>query len=272
MGNLRGYLVARAANGLVSLSVQREAARSFGMSFPRVEEAILEQGLLPARYARNRESLTREQQLALFRSSVAVVGCGGLGCQIVEELARVGVGGITVIDPDCFEEHNLNRQLYSSTGNLGQCKVDCAARRVGEVNPAVTVTPVRAALDRENGSGLLEGVRVAADALDRIPARLDLVRACRVRGIPLVHGSVGGWYGQVAVEFPGDGTLEKMYARCRGEQGIEKDLGTLAFVVPVIASLEVAEVVKVLLGGEGSLRRKLLSVNLLDLEICEMEL
>lgn len=270
MGDLHEYLRAHAKDGLVTLPVQQAAARLFDMPFPDVERAILELQYLPARYARNRNSLTCEQQLTLFKSSVAVIGCGGLGCYIVEELARIGVGRTTVIDPDVFEENNLNRQLYALSSNLGQAKVKCAADRVKEVNPAVTVHPVKKAMSRDNGSELLGGIQVAADALDSIPLRLDLAQVCRTCGIPLVHGSVGGWYGQVVTEFPGDGTLDKIYARCSEDRGIEKDLGNLAFVVPVIASLQVAEVVKILLGEEASLRRKMLSINLLDMEICEM--
>lgn len=270
MENLRDYLRTHAQDDMVTLPVQQAAARLFDMTFPEVEEAILELQLLPARYARNRNTLTCEQQLTLFQSSVAVVGCGGLGCYIVEELARIGVGRITVIDPDLFEEHNLNRQLYATPGNLGQAKVECAANRVKEVNPAVAVTPVQKALSRDNGRELLEKTQVAADALDSIPRRLDLAHACRICGIPLVHGGVGGWYGQVVTEFPGDGTLDRIYARCHDTKGIEKELGNLAFVVPVVASLEVAEVIKILLGEDASLRRKMLSINLLDMEICEM--
>jgi molybdopterin/thiamine biosynthesis adenylyltransferase len=269
--SLSEYLQAHGQDGLITLPVQQAAARIFDRPFPEVEEAILELQLLPARYARNRNTLTCAQQLTLFQSAVAVIGCGGLGCYIIEELARIGVGRITAIDPDIFAEHNLNRQLYASPGNLGQAKVECAAQRVKEINPAVTVTPVQKALDIDNGRELLENIRVATDALDSITGRIELAHVCRSCNIPLVHGSVGGWYGQVATEFPGDGTLERIYARCQEDRGIEKELGNLAFAVAVVASMEVAEVVKILLGEEASLRRKMLSVNLLDMEICAME-
>ncbi len=270
MESLKEYLLDRAENGLIPLSIQTWAVQNFGLTFSAVEEAILSLNLLPARYQRNQRSLSCRQQLSLFRGKVAVIGCGGLGGYIVEELARLGVGHITVVDHDTFEEHNLNRQLFSKVDNLGQPKVAVAAGRVKEINPAVTIEAVQNAFTGSNGRGLIEKVDVVADALDSIPRRLELAEVCEKCDIPLVHGSVGGWYGQVATQFPGEYTLQKIYSRCSGEGGIEKDLGNLSFVVPIIASIEVAEIVKILLGEGSTLRGKMLSLNLLDMEFTEI--
>ncbi|MCX5828079.1 MAG: HesA/MoeB/ThiF family protein [Deltaproteobacteria bacterium] len=270
MESLKECLLARAENGLIHLSIQTWAVQNFGLTFPAVEEAILELNLLPARYQRNQRSLSCRQQLSLFRGKVAVIGCGGLGCYIIEELARLGVGHITVIDPDNYEEHNLNRQLFSKVDNLGQPKAAVAAVRIKEVNPAVTIVPVQDAFTSRNGSVLIEKVDVVADALDSIPRRLELAEVCEKCDIPLVHGSVGGWYGQVTTQFPGEYTLQKIYSRHSGERGIEKDLGNLSFVVAMLASIEVAEIVKILLGEGSTLRGKMLSLNLLDTEFTEI--
>lgn len=270
MESLRECLLARAENGLIPLAVQTWTAQYFGLTFPTVEEAILELNLLPARYQRNGQSISCSQQMSLFRGRVAVIGCGGLGCYIIEELARLGVGHITIVDPDTFEEHNLNRQLYADLGNLGRPKAAVAADRIKEINPAVTVSPVQEAFSSGNGSALIGKVDVAADALDSITLRLELAQICEKCGVPLVHGSVGGWYGQVASQFPGEYTLQKIYSRYKGEKGIEKDLGNLSFVVPLIASIEVAEIVKILLGIGSTLRGKMLSLNLLDMEMTEI--
>jgi len=270
MEGLKEYLLARAENGLIHLSIQTWAVQNFGLTFPAVEEAILELNLLPARYRRNQRSLSCRQQLSLFRGKVAVIGCGGLGGYIIEELTRLGVGHITVVDPDTFEEHNLNRQLFSKVDNLGQPKVAVAAGRIKEINPTVTIVPVQDAFTGRNGKGLIEKVDVVADALDSIPHRLELAEVCEKCDIPLVHGSVGGWYGQVTTQFPGEYTLQKIYSRCSGEGGIEKDLGNLSFVVAMIASIEVAEIVKILLGEGSTLGGRMLSLNLLDTEFTEI--
>jgi molybdopterin-synthase adenylyltransferase len=270
MERLNDYLRLHSTGDLFPWRCQVEAAELFGLSLAQVEEAILAAGLLPARYQRNRKMLTTEQQRRLFQSRVAVVGCGGLGGYIIEELARLGVGTITAIDPDVFEEHNLNRQLLATPSLLGCAKAEAALRRVMEINPAVTLLPVREALNKGNGRELLGCVQVAVDALDNVVARLDLADVCAELEIPLVHGAIGGWYGQVLTQFPGDTTLRKILAG-RGEgQGVEKHLGNPSFTPAVVASLEVAEVCKLLLGVGSPLRHRKVAVNLLEMEFTEV--
>src|SRR5512136_1109406 len=124
MEKLRDFLRALSDGDLLSWHHQTFAATYFNMTFAQVERIALEIGLLPARYQRNRNTISVKEQLRLFRAHVAVIGCGGLGGYVIEELARLGVGRITAIDPDVFEEHNLNRQLFSSPENLGKPKVE----------------------------------------------------------------------------------------------------------------------------------------------------
>jgi molybdopterin/thiamine biosynthesis adenylyltransferase len=270
MKKLSDALKHHAEGGLLPLETVRIVAEESDLTIAEIEDAALCSGILPARYARNRNTISIDEQRMLFQSRVAVVGCGGLGGYIIEELARIGVGHITVIDPDSFEEHNLNRQLFSKIDTLGQPKVTIAADRIKEVNPAVTLVPVQDAFTGTNGSGLIGKADVVADALDSISRRLELAEVCEKCGIPLVHGSVGGWYGQVTTQFPGEYTLQKIYSRYGGERGIEKELGNLSFVVPLIASVEVSEIVKILLGVGSTLRGKMLSLNLLDMEFTEV--
>ena len=246
---------------------QVEAAERFGVSLAQVEEVALERCILPARYQRNRKAMTVADQLTLFRSRVAVIGCGGLGGYVVEELARLGVGRIVVIDPDVFEEHNLNRQLFSSPANLGQAKVLAAASRISEINPAVILVPVQAEFSPENGAELLDGCQVAVDALDTIKVRLELAEASAGVYIPLVHGAIAGWFGHVATQFPGDDTLQTIYHSWEAGKGIEETLGNPSFTPALVASLEVAEVCKLLLGQGTPLRRRQLMIDLLSMEI-----
>jgi len=245
---------------------QLEAAELFGATLARVEAAALEQGILPARYQRNRSAMTVNDQLTLFQSCVAVIGCGGLGGYIVEELARLGVGRIVVIDPDVFEEHNLNRQLFSSPANLGTAKVEAAAKRINEINPAVTLVPMLTAFSPENGADLLAGCQVAVDALDSIQVRLELAEVCTAMNIPLVHGAIAGWFGHVCTQFPGDNTLQTIYRSWKAGKGVEQTLGNPSFTPAVIASLEVAEVCKLLLGQGTPLRGRQLMIDLFSME------
>lgn len=251
---------------------QVEAAGRFGATLAQVEEVALERGILPSRYQRNRNAISVDDQLTLFRSCVAVIGCGGLGGYVVEELARLGVGRIVVIDPDVFEEHNLNRQLFSSTANLGRAKVEAACERIGAVNPAVTLLPVQTAFSPENGAELLAGCHLAVDALDSIQVRLELGEVCNRLDIPLVHGAIAGWFGHVTTQFPGDNTLETIYQTWKAGKGIEQTLGNPSFTPALVASLEVAEVCKLLLGKGTSLRGRQLVIDLLSMEINVIDL
>lgn len=263
---LDNFLKERVEGDLIPWMAQVAAAERFGVSLARVESSILALGLLPARYQRNRQAISADQQQILFQSQVAVIGCGGLGGYVIEELARLGVGTIIAIDPDVFEEHNLNRQLLSSPATLGRAKVEAAAARVAEINPAVTLVPVLAAYSPENGKELLRGSQVIVDALDSIQTRLALAKTCTDLGIPMVHGAIGGWYGQVTTQFPGDDTVQKLYRHWVEGKGVEQKLGNPSFTPALVASIEVAEACKILLGAGELLRHRKLSINLLEVE------
>lgn len=266
------FLRQRAQGDLLPWAAQAEATVNFGLTAAQVEEVALEVGLLPARYQRNRQTISVEQQLLLFRSTVAVIGCGGLGGYILEELARLGVGRIYAIDPDVFEEHNLNRQLLATPADLGRPKAQVAVERISRINPAVTVIPRQMAFSRSTGRELLQGARVVVDALDNIETRLELAEICRELQIPLVHGAIGGWYGQVTTQFPGEETLERIYRRRPDSKGVEKRLGNPSFTPAVVASLEVAEVAKILLRTGETLSQRLLTINLLTMEMETIEI
>ncbi|HZV82111.1 MAG TPA: HesA/MoeB/ThiF family protein [Geobacteraceae bacterium] len=270
MEPIEDFLRGRACDDLLPWTSQNAAMTEFNLPCWVVEELALVLGLLPARYQRNRQTISTRQQLTLFRSRVVVVGCGGLGGYILEELARLGAGTIIAVDPDVFEEHNLNRQLLATPSSLGLPKVVAAAARIAEVNPAVTVVPYRLAYEPANGHELLRGARVVVDALDSISTRLDLADSCADLEIPLVHGAIGGWYGQVTTQFPGDDTLQQIYRHWASGKGVEQQLGNPSFTPAVVASLQVAEVCKVLLGMGEPLRRRKLVVNLLDMEFEEV--
>jgi molybdopterin/thiamine biosynthesis adenylyltransferase len=268
--DLRVFLRSAAQGDLISWASQIAAAERFDRSVGYVEEAALEMGLLPARYQRNRRTISTAEQLRLFRSRVLIVGAGGLGGYLVEELARLGVGTLVVADPDAFEEHNLNRQLLATPANLGAPKVEAAVERAGRIYPAVRVDPRRCAFTRENGAELLSGADAAVDALDTVPARVELARACRELGVPMVHGAIAGWYGQMATQMPGEDITPFIYRSGNEPKGVETTLGNPAFTPAVVASLQAAEVCKILLGQGRCLNRRVLFLDLLEMEFEEV--
>jgi molybdopterin-synthase adenylyltransferase len=217
------------------------------------------------RYSRNISAITESENKILQKSSVCVVGCGGLGGYAIEMLARLGVGSITIIDKDSMEFTNLNRQILSSESNIGEKKVMLADRRIRSINKQTICRPIDLYLDEENALELIKGHHVVIDALDSIPARFVLNNACRQAGIPQVHGAIAGWYGQVATIFPDDDTLPNIYPN-KNQRSIEKEQGSPAFAPALISSIQVAETIKILIGRGELLRNKLLFINLLEHE------
>ncbi|MBS7525891.1 HesA/MoeB/ThiF family protein [Fusibacter paucivorans] len=215
------------------------------------------------RYDRNHEMLTEADQAALKTKRICVVGCGGLGGYIIEMLARIGVGHLTVIDGDCFDVTNLNRQLLSEEANVGMQKVEAAKRRIEAINSEVSIQTEAVFLEAANAKSLVKGHDLVVDALDRIPARLALGEACAACQVPMVHGAIGGWFGQIAVVYPGDETLLKLYANT-AYQGVEAKLGNPSFTPAIIAGIQVSEAIKCIVGKGELLRNQVLYVDLLN--------
>ena len=249
---------------IIRLQQVHELATKNGCQIRDVEIAALEAGIAPYRYLRNLGTVGLEGQVKLLRATVAVIGLGGLGGYVIESLARMGVGRLILIDGDVFEEHNLNRQLLSGETKLGTRKVEAARRRVAETNGAVKVVVHATMLDRENLPHLLAGADVVVDALDRLPIRLILQDGAQALGIPMVHGSIAGFLGQVMTILPGDPGLRGLYGDGElPEQGLEAQLGTPAATPMAVAAWEAQEVVKIITGRGELLRHRLL---LLDME------
>jgi molybdopterin/thiamine biosynthesis adenylyltransferase len=107
------------------------------------------------------------------------------------------------------------------------------------------------------------------DGLDNVLVRRELVAVCAALGLPLVHGAIAGWYGQVAVQLPG-GDLAPILRASPTGKGVETRLGNPAFTPAVVASLQVAELTKVLLGRVSTLASRTLFVDLLAMRFEEV--
>jgi len=218
----------------------------------RAEALACSLGHIPARYRYNEGTLGCVGQQRLLEATVMIVGLGGLGGYVLEQLARCGMGKVVAVDPDRFEVANLNRQLLADDTSIGLPKMAMARKRIAVVNRGVEF--IGHEMKVENlPDAAYEGVELIFDCLDQVPSRLHLEEAGTRLNIPIVHGAIGGWYGQVALVAPASGMLNALYGT--KDAGIEKNLGNPPFTPAVIASLMVSEGVKVLLGKpvrEGS--------------------
>ncbi len=215
------------------------------------------------RYIRNQNMLSKEENQRLMDFKVVVVGCGGLGGYIIEMLSRLGIGQITMVDGDVFESSNLNRQLLSTPENLGRNKSCIALERVNTINPDINAVAIQELLTDESAERILKGHDVVCDALDNLKTRRLLQKHCEKLEIPMVLGAIAGWYAQVSTIMPGDGTIDKIFPP-EFEKGAETYFGNPSFTPALAASIQVAEVLKVLLKKGNILQNKFLSIDLLE--------
>ncbi|TKJ31705.1 hypothetical protein CEE39_06955 [bacterium (candidate division B38) B3_B38] len=248
---------------VLSLSERNRLCRHFRLSPREVELHSLEAGIVPLRYLKNIGTLSIEGQRRLLSSKVAVVGLGGLGGLLVELLARVGVGGMLIIDGDRFVEDNLNRQILLQEKDIDLIKARLAEKRVRDINSAIEVEKWEGFVTEENAQHLLSSVNLVCDALDNISSRLLLQSTCEQLNIPLVHGAVAGFSGQVTSIFPGDASLSVIYGDegITIQRGVEVQEGNLPGTVGMVASLQAQEVIKILSGKGAALRKKLLVID-----------
>lgn len=210
------------------------------------------------RYSRNREMISSDEQKKLSESMVVILGVGGLGGYAVEMLARVGVGKLLLVDFDKFEVSNLNRQIISTKDNLDLWKVEEARKRVEAINLEIEVVAVNEKISANNIDAIIKGADIVVDALDSSALKKVVEKSCARNKIPMVHGAIGGWIAQVAVILPGDFILDKIYS---GDD-LENKMGNPSFTPALAASIQVGEVIKLLLDKGEVLNNEVLYIDL----------
>jgi molybdopterin/thiamine biosynthesis adenylyltransferase len=252
----------------ISLSLNKSVAiaRQKRISLRAVEVQALRNQIVPERYSRNIQAIGIEGQIKLLSSQIAIVGVGGLGGDVAELAARLGIGTIVVVDGDRFADGNLNRQLLSHSNNIGKSKVLEARRRIKQVNPAVTVGVFDFVANKMNISGIIRDSHVVVDGLDDIRTRFIVEKACKKFRIPFIHAAVAGFAGQVTTIFPEDAGLKRIYgSQSIPKNGCEKELGVVCITPALAAAIQVSEVIKILLGWTNTLQDKVMFFDLKEL-------
>lgn len=219
---------------------------------------------ITGRYTRNFDTLSPVEQDKLGRSRVVIIGLGGLGGGVMEMLARVGVGHLTLIDGDVFDETNLNRQLLSQESLIGVSKAKVARKRVNDINAEVRVRHFAGYVDDTNLYSYIKDADVVMDCLDSIDTRFMLQDAAQKARVPVVSGAIAGVTGQVTTIFPGDMGYELIYGKKSRQQskGVETKTGNISYCALFVAALQSSECVKVLLNRGQVLQNKLLIAQL----------
>jgi molybdopterin/thiamine biosynthesis adenylyltransferase/rhodanese-related sulfurtransferase len=231
-----------------------------------------------ARYSRHLliPEVGEEGQLKLLDSKALLIGAGGLGSPASLYLAAAGVGRLGIVDADVVDESNLQRQIVHSTDRLGEPKVDSARRTIEALNPDVHVVAYKERLTSENVERILaDGWDVIVDGADNFPTRYLVNDASVWHGIPVVHGSIYRFEGQVTVFKPGEGPCY----RCLFPTPPPPELapscaegGVLGVLPGIIGSLQANEALKLALGIGEPLIGRLLLFDALANEFSEMKL
>lgn len=200
-----------------------------------------------------------EGQLKLKKAAVCIVGLGGLGSVIAMQLAAMGVGRLRLVDRDVVEESNLQRQHLYDFDVIGYPKVEAATKKLEKLNPYAKYEPIPLSFNEHNAEEIIDGANVVVDGLDNMNTRYAINRACVKLGIPYVFGSAVSTFGNASTVIPRTtACLECFYGRL--DDKLLPSCGTIGVhpsVVAVVASIEAAETVKMLLKKPPSLTDKL---------------
>lgn len=229
--------------------------------------------------SRQMSIVTRSEQQRFKDAKITVIGCGGIGGETIEMLARMGIGELVLVDKDAYDLSNLNRQTLATIADLGLSKSDVAAEKVRLINPYVKVTTFNEHVDQTNIEKVIGDSDIVIDALDNVLTRVIVSRAAKEKGIPYIHGAIHGTLGQITVFLPNsDKTYEEMFnLPSIGKELNDETIGELKKVtsgVPpvigptpnLIGCLEAFEAYKAITGvGKVTVAPKILTFDLLDL-------
>jgi adenylyltransferase/sulfurtransferase len=214
------------------------------------------------------EEIGYQGQLKLKNAKICVVGVGGLGNPITSRLAAMGVGTLRIVDRDVIELSNLHRQTMFDEDDVGQIKVEVAAKKLQKLNPDCKIEALAISVNDYTALEVVEGCDVVVDALDSVNARYALNKACVKFNIPFVTGAAVGVSGQAFTILP-----KTTACYCCMFPSLDEDSmptcsieGVHPSILSIIGGIEVTEAVKVVLGKKPSLSEKILHVDIENLD------
>ena len=214
------------------------------------------------------EEIGYQGQLKLKNSKICVVGVGGLGNPITTRLAAMGVGTLRIVDRDVIELSNLHRQTMFNEDDVGQVKVEVAAKKLQKLNPDCKIEALAISVNDYTALEVVEGCDVVVDALDSVNARYALNKACVKFGIPFVTGAAVGVSGQIFTILPGTSACYYCMFPALDEDSMPTCSieGVHPSILSIVGGIEVSEAVKVVLGKKPSLSDKILHVDIENLD------
>ena len=214
------------------------------------------------------EEIGYQGQLKLRNAKICVVGVGGLGNPITTRLVAMGVGKIRIVDRDVIELSNLHRQTMFDEDDVGQIKVEVAAKKLQKLNSDVEIEALPISVNDYNVLDVVEGCDIVIDALDSVNARYSLNKACIKNNIPFVTGAAVGVSGQVFTIIPNQSACYHCMFPALDEDSMPTCSieGVHPSILSIIGGIEVSEAVKIISGKKPNLANRILHVDLENLD------
>lgn len=197
-------------------------------------------------------------QKRLAKSTAFIAGAGGLGSSAAFYLAAAGIGRLIICDNDSVEMSNLNRQILHTTERIGMDKSESAALQLRALNPEIIIEPKKMFIEGDP-SALIDNADVIIDCLDNIETRYILNDYSIKTGVPIVHGGINGYAGQISFISP----PETACIRCIFPEALKSDapIPVLGATAGIIGSMQAMEAVKYLTGSGELLKNQLFIID-----------
>lgn len=229
------------------------------------------------RYNRNIavKEVGKKGQEKLLGAKVLVIGAGGLGSPAAMYLAAAGVGTIGIVDADCVELSNLQRQILHSTQDIGKEKVLSAKETIQKLNPDVKIETYHMFVDESNIRKLVRKYDFMIDATDNFPAKFLINDACVLEKKPFCHAGIIRFGGQLMTYIPGCGPCYRcIFGDVPPKDAVSdcKQAGIFGAIGGIVGSLQAMEAVKYILGEGELLAGYLLTIDTLSMEFRKIKL
>lgn len=209
-------------------------------------------------------------QEKIKRSSVLVIGAGGLGCPVLQYLTAAGVGTIGIMDNDWVDESNLHRQILYNVNDLSKPKPLAAKEKLELLNPNISFKIHFARLNTKNALNIISGYDIVVDCTDNFPSRYLINDSCIILNKPFVYGAVHKFSGQVMVlNYRGGPSLRCLYPDQPPPLAVSScdEFGVIGTVTGMTGSLQASEVLKIILDLPGVLSGKVFMIDTLNYSI-----
>lgn len=200
-------------------------------------------------------------QLKLQNARVLVIGAGGLGCPVLQNLAAAGVGTIGIVDGDVVDETNLHRQLLYTLKDCGNSKAETAKKAILELNPDIKVNVFAEFFSAQNASEIVQDYQIIVDCTDTLAVRYLINDVAVAKRIPVVYASIYKFEGQVSVfNYKNGPSYRCLFPEQESLNGVPNcvESGVLGVLPNTLGTFQAAEVLKIILEIGTVLSGKLL--------------